>query len=677
MPIRFALALVALLVATPALAQLDETNGAMFAPLDLPDPNGVRAANGAPGPDYWQQRADYRIAVALDTTTHRVSGTVAITYTNNSPHDLDVLWLHLEQNLFADDSRGAATTPAGSRWRGAFNEGGFKLADVQVSHGGTTAAVDYVVTDTRMRILLDEPLLAEGGQLTISMGFGFAVPPYGADRMGIFEAERGTVYEFAQWYPKVAVFDDVAGWNHQPYLGQGEFYLGYGDFDLELTVPSNMLVVATGALTNKGEVYTPEQQARLAEARTSEERVYIVAPDEVGTPAARPMKSQTLTWRFDADNVRDVAWAASAAFILDGAGYTTPPTHETGAPNDVLVLSAYPHEGIGTETNPGWEEATEYGRFSIVTHSEMWYPYPYPVAINVAGIVGGMEYPMLHFSSVNARDKSLFGVVDHELGHNWFPMIVGSDERRHAWMDEGFNSFLGVQANERYYDDSENARVVRLTRSNAAASFMQQPWAQDQAMATYPDQIRRDALGFLAYRKPAKGLLILRDHVLGPDRFDPAFKAYIQRWAYKHPQPADFFRTIEDVAGEDLDWFWRGWVYSTETFDAAITGVAAMPAGGTGARVENRGGLVFPIDVQFTFADGSTDIQRIPVEAFYTTDTVIAVTPKEGAVTRAELDPGDHLPDTTPRGNVWTAEDAATKASDTETSDTETSDTEE
>ncbi|MEM9999231.1 MAG: M1 family metallopeptidase, partial [Bacteroidota bacterium] len=536
---------------------------------------------------------------------------------------------------------------------------------VSVVHSGDAYAPELVVTDTRMRVALREPLAANGGRLELTVPYGFVSPEYGADRMGMFEAARGTVYEFAQWYPKMALYDDVNGWNHQPYLGQGEFYLGYGDFDLALTVPSNMTVVATGALVNEAEVYTPVQQVRLAEARESAKRVYIVAPDEVATDAARPRKTGTTTWCFDADNVRDVAWAASAAFILDAAGYTTPPTVTTGEPNEVLVMAAYPHEGIGTPENPGWEEATAYGRFSILTHSEMWFPYPYPVAISVGGVVGGMEYPMLHFSSVNARDKALFGVIDHELAHNWFPMIVGTDERRHVWMDEGFTSFLGVHANERFYDDSQNARVVRLTRSPATAGFMRQPWAQDQVMATYPDQIRRDALGFLGYRKPAKALLLLRDHILGPERFDAAFTTYVERWALKHPQPADFFRTIEDVAGEDLDWFWRGWFYSTDTFDAAITGVAAMPAGGTGARIENLGGLVFPIDVQFTFADGSTATERLPVEAFYKTDTVIVTTLQEGAVTRVELDPENHLPDMNPDDNVWTQSDSDTGASGT------------
>ena len=330
-----------------------------------------------------------------------------------------------------------------------------------------------------------------------------------------------------------------------------------------MTVPAAMTVVGTGTLLNEDEVYTPAQRERLAEARRSTSRVYVVAPGEVGASA-----SGTKTWRFRAENVRDVAWAASRAFILDAANASV--RQDDGSTNDVLIMSAYPAEGVGTPANPGWEEATRFGRASILNNSR-WFPYPYPVAVSVAGVVGGMEYPMLHFSGVEARGQSLFGVVDHELGHNWFPMIVGSDERRYAWMDEGFNTFLNTFSNTAFYDEGDpdiafaglgdSSRVRRLTTGRATAAFLREPYSQDQPIVTPPDRIRREALGWLAYRKPGKGLLLLRDVVLGPERFDAAFMAYIRRWAYKHPQPADFMRTIEDVSGEDLAWFWREWLY--------------------------------------------------------------------------------------------------------------------
>ena len=350
----------------------------------------------------------------------------------------------------------------------------------------------------------------------------------------------------------------------------------------------------------------------------------------MGTPAARHGDGMT-TWRFRAENVRDVAWAASEAFILDAA--TASVDLGDGDTNDVLIMSAYPHEGIGTPDNPGWEEATRFGRGSILNNSR-WFPYPYPVAISVAGVVGGMEYPMFQFSGVGARFRSLFGVIDHELGHNWFPMIVGSDERRYAWMDEGFNSYLNTFSNVAFYDENEDltiagygqsdsARVIRLTEGPAAADFLRQPYAADQPIATYPDRIRPAALGWLAYRKPAKGLLLLRNEIVGPERFDAAFHAYIERWAYKHPQPADFFRTIENVTGEDLDWFWRGWFYETGQFDQALTALATAD-GQAVATVENRGEIVLPTTVTFQFADGSTEAAQIPAEAYFSTDTAAA-----------------------------------------------------
>ena len=659
---RFPSALLALLLVLPlatvaqSIDPLQPTNEPIFAPLDgaapdlaLPAPTATRAADGRPGAAYWQNEADYRISVALDTTAHRLDGTVTVTYTNNSPMALPYLWLHLEQNLFSPDSRGAITNANSGRWRGAFDGGGFTLGEITASGGVAGTTVD----DTRMRLDLARPVEASGGRVEVTIPYSFTIPEYGADRMGRLSTARGTVYEFAQWYPRVAVYDDIHGWNALPYLGQGEFYLDYGDYDLALTVPATMQVVATGELQNPEEVYTREQLARRERAMESATRVYIVSPDEVGTPAAHLTQTGMQTWRFHAENVRDAAWAASAAFIVDGAAANVP--QASGEVNAVRIQSAYPHEGIGTPEAPGWEEATRYGRASILNNSR-WFPYPYPAATSIAGVVGGMEYPMLQFSGVGARHTSLFGVVDHELGHNWFPMIVGSDERRYAWMDEGFNSFINIFSNRTFYDANEDTtipgfgqadstRIIRLTQSQAAADFLREPYAADQPALTYPDRIRREALGWLAYRKPAKGLLILREYVLGPERFDAAFETYIDRWAYKHPQPADFFRTMEDVSGEDLDWFWRGWFMSTDRYDAALPLASATEASAF-ARIENREGLVFPVTVEFAFADGSRQRLRVPVEAFFKGDTVDVSVPLRGrTLVSARLDPDQMLPD--------------------------------
>ena len=357
-----------------------------------------------------------------------------------------------------------------------------------------------------------------------------------------------------------------------------------------------------------------------------------------------------------------MAWGSSAAFLVDGANAAVP--LDDGSTNNVLILSAYPHEGLGTPEEPGWEEATRFGRAAILNNSR-WFPYPYPVAISVAGVVGGMEYPMFQFSGVDARFQSLFGVIDHELGHNWFPMIVGSDERRYAWMDEGFNSYLNTFSNVTFYDENEDptiagyglsdsARVIRLTQGEAAAEFARQPYSADQPILTYPDRIRPEALGWLAYRKPAKGLLLLRNDIVGPERFDAAFKEYIRRWAYKHPQPADFFRTIEDVSGEDLDWFWRGWFYQTDRFDQAITDLAVVD-GQAVATVENRADLVLPTVVEFEFADGSTARAQIPAEAFFSTDVGAARVPVGGrTLVGARLNPSGQYPDDDPADDART-----------------------
>lgn len=320
-------------------------------------------------------------------------------------------------------------------------------------------------------------------------------------------------------------------------------------------------------------------------------------------------------------------------------------------------MSYYPREGLGTPDNPGWEESTEYVRHSIQHYSEMWYDYPYPVAINVAGIVGGMEYPMVVFCSVNARDHGLFGVTTHEIGHEWYPMIVGSDERRYAWMDEGFNTFINYYATVTYYGDEadENAYANRLSGGYIAGQMMQA--VEEVPIHTYPDMIPRYALGFLAYRKPGMGLHLLREYVLGPDRFDSAFRAYTERWAYKHPKPSDFFRTMEDVAGERLDWFWRAWFLETDLLDQRIADVARAETQ-TRVTVEQQDGLVMPVDLQIQYEDGSAETRRVPVEAFVNSDTFIEVI-ESGEVESVTIDPEGLLPDIQRDNNRWSATDAS------------------
>ncbi len=618
---------------------LPPTNQAIFAPLALPDANEDRLGTGAPGPDYWQQEADYTIHATLDTLEHRVSGSETITYVNHSPDRLDYLWLQLEQNLFAPASRGALINAGDrARWRGSFKGGGIRLDRLTVVQDGEEYEAAPTVDGTRMRVDLHRPMRPAGDTLQLKADWSFVVPQYGADRMGRLQTSRGWVYEIAQWYPRMYVYDDVEGWNPMPYLGQGEFYLEYGNFDVEITAPRDMVVVASGELLNPEEVLTPEQLRRYTSARTSERTVSIIAPDDVGKPESRPAGTGPLTWKFRIESSRDFSWAASKAFIWDAAGW-----------DGILLQSAYPSEGLGNRENPGWERSTEYLRHTISYYSGQWFHYPYRSAVNVAGIVGGMEYPGIVFCGVGARGQGLFGVTDHEFGHTWFPMIVGSDERRYAWMDEGFNTFINNYSNLDFYG-SEASRTQR-TQADFIAGRMQEPIA-DQPIMTYPDLLRGSGLGFLAYRKPGFGLIMLREVVLGEDVFIKAFRTYVAEWAFKHPKPADFFRTVEEVSGAQLDWFWRGWFYDTDLLDQSVTGVERTDHG-TVIHLHNDGGLVMPVLLRIELSDGRTLQRKLPVEIWARSDAFDYWLDDQGTVVAVTLDADHQLPDVDRSDNVW------------------------
>jgi hypothetical protein len=658
-PLVFLCALVtALGVSGPVAAQntpqqVPDHNLESFETVDFPDPNAYRSADGRPGLGYWQQSADYEIDVELDTATNRVTGTETITYTNNAPQALERLWVQLEQNYFKPGSRGASAVPDDARFSGFFEEAGYDLSNLRIRRDGKTTTPDTLVDGTRMRVSLDDAL-PSGDSLQLSFDFAYTLPKYGADRHGRLKVEAGTVYQFAQWYPRMYVYDDVHGWNPLPYLGQGEYYLEYGTFNVNVTVPRDMVVAATGRLQNPGEVLTEAQRERLTEARESRETVMIIDSTEVGDASTRPSGSGPLTWRYTADRVRDFAWAASSAFIWDAA-------RATAGEQTVLAQSFYPKEGLGADSRkPGWEQSTEFVQHSVEFYSNFVAPYPYPNAINVAGRVAGMEYPQIVFCDVNSRGRDLFGVTDHEFGHSWFPMVVGSDERRWAWMDEGLNTFINQYSRLDYYGQGRvppakvMAGLSRFTTKQMDGSL------GDQPIMTYADRVRDDALGFLAYVKPAYGLMLLREYVMDPKQFDAAFKAYFDRWAYKHPKPADFFRTIEDVTGEDLDWFWRSWFYETDAMDQAVDTVA--PGDTTRVTVAQNDELMLPITVRLTYEDGSTEQRRVPPEAFYTKDTnTLQVT--EGPLEKVALDPNQILPDVNRANNTWTPADT-TESSD-------------
>lgn len=606
-----------------------------FAPLDLPPPNDVRAASGAPGEAYWQQRADYRIEATLHEDGHRITGRETITYTNHSPDSLRSLWLQLDQNYFREDSHGARRAEDGQRHGGFFKSGGFDLASVTLRRDGETAAPEYRVDDTMMEIPLERPLAPAGGTIEIGIEFGFEIPENGADRMGRLDVKGGRIYELAQWYPRMFTYDDVRGWNQSSYLGQGEWYLEYGDFEVEITVPRDYLVAATGVLQNPEEVLTDEQRRRLDRARASGETVMIVDAEEVGDDETRPPGEGPLTWRFRAEDVRDFAWAASDRFVWDAASW-----------EDVLVMSFYPEESIGLQGFSGWERSTEYVRHAVREYSEAWHPYPYPVAINVAGRALGMEYPMIVFCSWQARGAFLFAVTDHEIGHGWFPMLVGSDERRHAWMDEGFDTFMNF-----YSGMAFSGGQPVLAGGMLPGQVASDERAREIPMATPPDSLSEDELGFLAYNKPAAVLRMLREEVLGAETFDEAFREYIRRWAYKHPQPADFIRTMEDVSGEDLDWFFRSWVFEDAVLDQAVAEVRRED-GRTIVTLENRGPIVMPVELRLVFPDGTDEIRRLPVDVWRDGHRhVIEI--EEKTVRHVQIDPTFALPDADRGNNTW------------------------
>jgi hypothetical protein len=603
--------------------------------------NEFRSASGAPGPKYWQNRSDYKIACTLDTAAHTVSGEVEITYTNNSPDNLAFLWLQLDQNIYQQGSRGSATTTqTGGRWANAHFTQGNVIKSITVDASGKKYKPKFSVSDTRLQVWLQEAMKAAGDKAKVTIAYEFAVPEYGTDRMGRLQTRNGTIYEIAQWFPRMAVYDDIQGWNTLPYVGAGEFYLEYGDLEYSVTAPSNLIIVGSGEMQNEKEVLTAAQQKRLADARNSDKTVVLRTAEEVKDRASRPAGAN-LTWRFRIQNARDVAWAASRAFVWDAARINLP------SGKKALAMSVYPAESIRKD---GWQRSTEMVKGSIEHYSNKWFEYPYPVATNVAGIVGGMEYPGIVFCSYSAAGAGLWGVTDHEFGHTWFPMIVGSNERKYAWMDEGFNTFInglsakafkgGEFANFSFFPADEMAKYV-------FAKGMDPLW-------TAPDVVQQENLGMTAYEKPALMLNALRDVVLGPERFDAAFREYTRRWAFKHPTPWDFFHTMENVAGEDLSWFWRGWVLNNWKLDQAVTNISYIdnkPEAGGVITIENLDQMVMPVDVLVKESNGKEQRLHLPVEVWQRGPAWSFTVPTTSKITDVILDPDKKLLDMNRQNN--------------------------
>jgi peptidase M1-like protein len=618
----------------------------IFSPIPLPPPSEVRRADGAPGPRYWQQRADYTIKATLDTAAKRLSASEQIRYTNNSPDTLRFVWMQVDQNLFRPGSTGSLLFAADSRFGGAGFPGGFEIATLTQSApparpAGTgsrkrapapeAAPLKFRVDDTMMYVELAQAI-APGATTVLDLTYQFNIPEHGADRMG----RDGSLYEIAQWYPRMAVYDDVHGWNTDQYLGQGEFYLEYGDIDYEVTLPAGYIVAGSGTLQNPEQVLTPTQRARLAAAVKSDSTMAIVTPEEVASGAARPKQDGTLTWRFRAQQVRDVAWAASPEYQWDASGW------------DGTLAQAY-YRPSARDT---WHDAAKMSRYSILEYSKRWLRYPYPQISAVEGPVSGMEYPMLAMEARGNDEPELYNVITHEIGHMWYPMTVGSDERRYAWMDEGFNTFINSFSEEDYWkrDDTQ----IRRNETRFVTALDQTPTAQP--IMTPANRYRNDEnLGSLAYVKPSIMLLALRNKVLGAEVFDTAFREYTRRWAFKHPQPADFFRTMEEVSGRDLAWFWRGFFFTTAALDQSVESVKPSPDGSSLVTLRSLGPAVMPVELELGYADGSKETIKLPVEIWYGGNRYVYRAAPGKTIVSARVNPDGLFPDVVPANDGWTA----------------------
>ena len=574
----------------PAGAQTTNSGTDKFAQLEtlLPTPNSYRTASGAPGSDYWQQRADYDIKVTLDDAKQVITGRETITYTNLSPDALPYLWVQLDQNIFDQSSIASATQVGSMQDKVPFQalegllsdfDGGFKIESVTGTSG---KALHTVTNNTMMRVDLPASLLPRQS-VSFNVKWRYNINDQskinGRSGYEYFAEDKNYLYEIAQFYPRMAVYSDNQGWQHKQFLGNGEFTLPFGDYKVSITAPADHVVGATGTLQNAAQVLSASQMKRFAQAKNATKPVLIVSQEEA-VKAEAGRATGTKTWNYVARNVRDFAWASSRKFIWDAMEID-----QDGKP--VMCMSYYPKEG-----NPLWGQySTQVVAHTIKTYSKYTIPYTYPVAISVHGPVGGMEYPMLCFNGGRPekdgtysaeRKYGMISVIIHEVGHNFFPMIINSDERQWSWMDEGLNSFVQFLTEQEW---ERNYPSRRGEPRNIAAYMATAPNLQSPIMINSESALQ---FGNNAYGKPATALNILRETVMGRELFDYAFKTYATRWAFKHPTPADFFRTMEDASAVDLDWFWRGWFYTTDHTDLALESVKSFNVSTKNPQVENQ-----------------------------------------------------------------------------------------
>ena len=578
------------LFAFAATAQ-EYKNQGKFEQLDymLRSPNVYRTASGAPGHMYWQQKADYKIDVTLDEGKNQIIGSETITYTNNSPDDLTYLWVQLDQNMRAKNSMTydvSETSVPDRASEGQIDrmmgypdyDGGHKIQKLVDAEGND---MNYTINNTMMRIDLDEPLKA-GEEISFSIDWYYNINDRA--RMGgrggfdLFEEDGNTVYTITQWFPRMAVYNDFEGWQNKQFIGSGEFALPFGDYEVNITVPEDHIVASTGELQNADAVLTAEQLERWEKSKTADDPVLIVTKKEA-EKAEKSKASGTKTWTYHAENVRDFAFGSSRKFIWDAMGVEIDG-------KTVMAMSYFPKEAWGL-----WDKySTRVVAHTLEVYSRMTIPYPYPVAISVEA-ANGMEYPMICFNygrpapdgTYSARTKyGMIGVIIHEVGHNFFPMIVNSDERQWTWMDEGLNSFVQFVAEQEWEPNYPSRRGP----AGNIVSYMKGDKDNIRPIMTNSENIIQ--FGNNAYGKPATALNILRETVMGRELFDKAFKTFSERWAFKHPTPSDFFRTMEDASAVDLDWFWRGWFYSIDHVDIAIKDVEWYKLDSKNPDVENK-----------------------------------------------------------------------------------------
>jgi hypothetical protein len=704
-----------------------------FEQLDqqLPTPNEYRTGSGAPGPKYWQQRADYVINAELNDEKQSITGAETITYTNNSPDALKYLWLQLDQNINerGNNSQKIKTTSvkdsvdtrtiASDLGLHDF-DGGFKIKSIKDASG---KALTYFVNQTMMRVDLPQPL-ASGQKYSFDVEWSFNINDRvknatfndGRSGMEYFPEDGNYLYIIAQWFPRMCVYDDVNGWQNKQFLGQGEFTLSFGNYEVNLTVPADHIMAGTGMVQNLSEVLTKEQYARFEKAKTSFDKPVVICTQQEAIQREKTKSTAKKTWKFKADNVRDFAFATSRKFIWDAQavkiGDKTP-----------LAMSYYPKEG-----NPLWEkESTKAVRNTIATYSKHTVDYPYPQATSVHAASLGMEYPMICFNHGRPKkdgtydDKlkwGMIGVIVHEVGHNFFPMIINSDERQWTWMDEGLNTFVQHLAQVECYPDMP----LRRGPAPLIVEYMKSSPEVQRPLMVNSEQVVRKNFGNEQYAKCATALNILRETVMGPELFDKAFKEYAERWAFKSPQPADLFRTLEDASAVDLDWFWRGWFYTTDNTDQSIdqvkwfkvkndkstvenkdlktkkgdlattssgnkkfdsfqdgpqeftlTNTEASSYGDFLSRVDdksviqkldgkniyevtlsNKGGLIMPVIIEWTFKDGTRELEKIPAEIWRINETrVTKVFVKDKEVVNIMLDPNAETADINVEDNIF------------------------